>query len=185
MRGQALSIVLVVAAVGLAACEHLGVFEPFREVSCLQRAKVSLKDAVAAAETGGGRTPDADYRQHEELGCLRNNPGVYDVTVFAGGMISVVSVDAASGHVGPQEQAGVMNAIFHEGEHFEGSPADMARMIPRLSLNTSQAIGVAEAQGGRAMSAWIEAKDGKPGYTVKVVEGGKVRVMWVDGSQSL
>lgn len=182
MRTRIYSRVLLLALIGVGGCEHAGVFEPYREVTCVQRARVSLKDAVAAAEVGGGRTLDADYRQHEELGCLRSNPGAYDITLFAGETISVVSVDADSGRVGPQERATVMDAIFHGGQHFEGSPADMARMIPSLSLGISQAIEVAETRGGKAMSAWIEAKDGKPGYTVKVVEAGGVRLTWVDGA---
>jgi hypothetical protein len=47
-----------------------------------------------------------------------------------------------------------------------------------------QAIGIAERQGGKAMVAWVEAKDGKSGYTVKLVERGRVRVTWVDGERA-
>jgi hypothetical protein len=57
----------------------------------------------------------------------------------------------------------------------------MARMVPRLSISISQAVDAAEKQGGKAMTAWIEAKGGKPGYTIKLIEGGRVRVTWVDG----
>jgi uncharacterized membrane protein YkoI len=179
---QLLRSILVVVLVGLAGCEHVGVFEPFREVECLARARVSLKDAIAAAEARGGTTLDADYREDEEMGCLQNNPGDYDITLLTGGRINVLSVDARSGEIGPREEAGVMNALLGAGSRFEGSPADMARLAPRLSINISQAIDIAERQGGKAMAAWIEGKDGKPGYTVKVVEKGRVRVTWVDGA---
>lgn len=173
---------VVVALLGVAGCEHVGVFEPFREVSCFEAAKVSLTDAVAAAEAGGGTALDADYRQDEEMGCLQNDPGAYDVTILAGGRISAVSIDARSGQVGPRQEQGVMNALFGGGGQFEGSAADMARMVPGFSRNISEGIEVAERGGGKAMSAWIEAKDGKPGYTVKVVANGRVRVLWVDGT---
>jgi uncharacterized membrane protein YkoI len=56
-------------------------------------------------------------------------------------------------------------------------------MLPGLAIDISQAINIAERQGGKAVSAWIEAKDGKPGYTVKIVQNGRVRVMWVEGEK--
>jgi hypothetical protein len=175
------TLVATLALIGLSGCEHVGVFEPFREVECLERAQVSLKNAIVAAEADGGRALDADYRQEEEMGCLRGIPGVYDVTLLRNGKIEVVSVDARTANVGPHEEANVMNLLLGGGARFEGSPADMARMVPRMPIAMSRAIDVAEGQGGKAISAWIEAKDGKSGFTVKVVEKGRVRVTWIDG----
>jgi hypothetical protein len=118
------------ALLGVAGCAgHLGEFEPFRKVACFEAARVSLNDAIAVAEEQGGNAIDADYRQDEEMGCLQNNPGVYDITLLVSGRITVVSVDARSRQVGPRQEAGVMNALLG-GERFEGSPADMARMGP-------------------------------------------------------
>lgn len=176
---QPVAPILLFAAVSVVGCEHVGEFEPFREVACFEAAKISLREAIAAAEAEGGRTLDADYRQDEEMGCLRGNAGVYDVTLYAGGKISVVSVDAGSGRVGPREEASVMNALL-AGGRFEGSPADMVRTIPKLSVPIDRAIDIAEQQGGKAMVMWIEETNGRPGYTVKLVEGGRVRVTWVD-----
>jgi uncharacterized membrane protein YkoI len=172
--------IFVVAMLGIGGCGHLGVFEPAREVQCFEAAKVSLKDAIAAAEARGGKVLDADYRQDEELGCLRNNPGVYDITLLVDGKISVVSVNARSGDVGPREEESVMNFLFG-GARFEGSPVDMARAMPGMSIDISQAIDIAEEQGGRAMVTWIERKDGKPGYTVKLVQRGRVHKTWIPG----
>jgi hypothetical protein len=59
----------------------------------------------------------------------------------------------------------------------------MVRIVPRLGIDISQAIGIAEQQGGKAMVAWVEAKNGRAGYTVKLVERGRVRVTWVDGER--
>jgi len=173
--------VIVVAFIGVGACGHLGVFEPAREVECFGRARISLKDAIAAAEMRGGRALDADYRQDEELGCLRDTPGAYDITLLAAGKIGVVSVDARSGQVGPRQEASVMDALLESGR-FEGSHAEMARIMPKMSKSISEAIDMAEAEGGKAMVAWIEAKTGKPGYTVKLVQRGRVHVTWVDAS---
>jgi uncharacterized membrane protein YkoI len=171
---------LLVAGLGITGCEHVGEFEPYREVACLEAARISLKQAIAAAEAAeNGRVLDADYRQDEEMGCLRDNPGAYDVTLLAGGKISVVSVDARSGQVGPRQEEGVMNALL-AGGRFEGSPADMARIVPRLSMTAVQAIDAAEQQGGSAMVTWIEERNGKPGYTVKLVQRGRVRVTWIE-----
>ena len=184
MRRASLVAVALVALMSTAACEHVGVFEPAREVECLGRARVSLKQAVAAAEAAGGTALDADYREERELGCLRNEPGAYDITLVTGGRISVVSVNAGSGQVGPREEQGVMNALMSGGIRFEGSAADMARMAPGMSVDLSQAVDIAEQQGGKTISVWIEAQNGQPGYTVKVVQNGRVRVTWIAGDRA-
>jgi len=171
--------VFILAAMVLAACQHSGEFEPFREVSCFEAARVSIADAIAAAEAGGGTAIDADYRQDEELGCVGGNPGVYDVTLLTGRTIGVVSVNARTRAVGPREEEPAMTALFGSAPTFEGSPADMAGLVPRLSMNIAQAVAEAEKQGGKAMAAWIERKDGRPGYTVKLVDRGRVNVVWV------
>jgi uncharacterized membrane protein YkoI len=179
---RSLRLAAAAACFGLAACEHSGVFEPFREVSCFEAARVSLKDAIASAEGGDGRAIDADYRLDEEMGCLTGDPGVYDITLLAGGRISTVSVDARTRQVGPREASGAMNALFG-GSPFEGSPVDMARMVPRLGIDISQAVELAEKDGGKAMVAWVEAKNGRAGYTVKLVERGRIRETWIDGER--
>jgi uncharacterized membrane protein YkoI len=183
-RRSMVSFLFVIALAGLAGCEHVGIFEPAREVECLQRARVSLKQAIAAAEAGGGKALDADYTENRELGCLSNDPGFYAVTLLTAGRISVVSVNAGSGQVGPREEQGVMNALMSGGMRFEGSAADMARMLPSLAIDMSQAVDIAERQGGKILSAWIEAQDGRPGYTVKVVQNSRVRVTWIAGDRT-
>ena len=178
---RVLAPAIFVPLLALSGCEHAGIFEPFREVECLQRAPINLQLAVARAEAGGGKALDADYRQDEELGCERGKAGVFDVTLFANGTISVVSVDAATGVLGAPEPENVMNAIFGGGPRVEGSPADMADMSLGMPLALGEAIRSAEQGGGKAMAGWIEAKDGRPGYTLKVVERGRVNVIWLPG----
>ena len=182
MRLPGYFILAVLALTGLTGCEHVGVFEPFREVECIQRARISITEAIAVAQADGGKVLEADYRQDDEMGCLRGNPGQYDITLLQDGRIAALSVDAESGRAGPRSDQNVMNALLRAGNRFEGSPADMARMMPDMEIGMSQAIGTAQKDGGIALSAWIEAKDGEPGYTVKVVENGRVRVTWVAGT---
>jgi len=172
----------VLTLAGLTACQHVGVFEPFREVECVERAKLSLKDAITAAEARGGIVLDSNFREDEEMGCLNNNPGAYDITMLGGTQLFVVSVDAASGNVASRQEANVLTALLGGGPRFEGSPSDMVRITPGMTTTISQAVDIAQQPGGRAMAAWVEAKGGKPGYTVKVVENGRVRITWIDGN---
>jgi uncharacterized membrane protein YkoI len=173
--GFALGIMLV-----LSGCGHFSPFEPYREVTCFSGARVSLAEAIDRARGGGGRVLDADYRIDEELACLVGEPGAYDITIYQDGRISEVSVNARTGEIGPREPAGVMTALL--GEHpFPGSHADMVPMIPRLKIIMPQAIQIAEREGGKAMVAWIEEREGRAGYTVKLVAEGRVRETWIDG----
>ena len=182
MRSPIRRILYCAALLLLTGCEHTGVFEPFREVACFQAATVSLKDAIETAQGGDARALDADYRQDEEMGCLQNDPGVYDITLLTGGRITTVSVDAKTRQVGQRQVSGVMTTLLG-GNPFPGSPAAMTPMIPRLSIDMVQAIDLAERQGGKAMVAWMEEMNGHAGYTIKLVQQGRVRETWIDGER--
>ena len=103
--------------------------------------------------------------------------------MLVGGKIDVVSVDARSRQIGPRIEAGVMTALLGGGGQFEGSHANMVREVPKLGITMQQAIDIAEREGGRAMVAWVEAKGGRAGYTIKLVDRGRVRVTWLDGER--
>ncbi len=164
----------------LAGCGHVGPFEPYREVTCFSTARISLTEAINKARGGMGRVLDADYRIDEELGCLVGDPGTYDITIYQDGRISDVTVNARTGEIGPREPAGVMTALIG-GHPFVGSHSDMVPLVPRLKLNMPEAIEIAERQGGKAMVAWIEERNGKAGYTVKLAYEGRVRETFIDG----
>ncbi len=161
---------------------HAGIFEPLREVECLERARISLEEAIAIAQQNGGTVVDADYRQDEELGCLRGKAGAYDITVADGPKITTVSIDAASGKPDNRELAEVMSTLFEEGLHFEGSPSDMARIAPALSISMSEAVERAKSHGGMALSAWIDRNGQTIGYAVKIVQQGRVHTIWIDAT---
>jgi uncharacterized membrane protein YkoI len=167
----------------LTGCEHFGIFEPSREVVCLEAAPVSLTDALITARAGNGRVLDADYRLDQELGCLQNDPGVYDITVFQDGRISAISVNARTGAVGPREPADVVTSLIG-GSPFPGSHAEMVALVPRLKIIMPQAIEAAQKQGGKAMVAWIEVRNGRAGYTVKLVQQGRIHETWIDGEEA-
>jgi uncharacterized membrane protein YkoI len=164
----------------LAGCGHFAHFEPYREVTCFAAARVSLAEAIEKARGGEGRVLDADYRLDDELGCIQDDPGTYDISIYQDGRISDVSVNARTGEIGPRVPEGVMTALIG-GHPFVGSHADMVALIPRLKIIMPQAIAIAERQGGKAMVAWIDEQNGKAGYTVKLVIEGRVRGTFVDG----
>src|ERR1051326_7538633 len=152
--------------------------EPYREVSCFAAAKVSLRDAVEAAEVEGGKAIDAAYRQVREMGCLERDAGYYDVTVLLGGNLSKVSIDAASEQIQPRLEQGFMREVtgqFFE-RLFEGSSEHRIPDAQQLNMHLHDAIDAAEKSGGKAMEARVEAKDGRAGYTVKLVDHGRLRV---------
>jgi len=181
MRSLRLFSVSGLALAIIAGCAD---FEPFRNVSCFEAARLSLADAIATAERQGGQAIKAAYRQDSEFGCLQNNPGIYEVALLSGGMVRVVSVDARSGQMGPHTNAvavgllgeGLLEKIFVRGH----VPAVNA--APAVALTISEAAELAEEDGGKAMVAWVDNNEGKPGYRVKLVENGKTRTAWVDGA---
>ena len=176
---------LIASAFAVAGCAYdLTEVEPYREVACFEGAKVSLRDAVEAAEIEGGRAIDAAYREVREMGCLERDAGYYDVTVLIDGKLSQVSVDAASEQIVPRKAQGFGREIggqFFE-RLFEGSPEKHAAAAARMTVHLHQAIDKAEKDGGKVMEARADEKGGRAGYTLKLVDHGKLRVTWVDGA---
>jgi hypothetical protein len=185
MKRPIIVALFISSAFGLTGCAYdLTEVEPYREVACFQAAKVSLRDAVEAAEIEGGRAIDAAYREVREMGCLERDAGYYDVTVLVDGKLSLVSVDAASEQISPRKEQGFGREIggqFFE-RLFEGSPEKHAAAAARMQVHLHQAIDKAEKDGGKVMEARAEEKDGRSGYTMKLVDHGKLRVTWVDGA---
>jgi hypothetical protein len=185
MKRLVVVALLFASALGISGCAYDPTeIEPYREVSCFEAAKVSLRDAVEAAEIEGGRAIDAAYRQVREMGCLERDAGYYDVTVLIDGKLSLVSVDAASEQIAPRKEQGFGREVggqFFE-RLFEGSPEKHAAAAAHMQVHLHQAIDRAEKDGGKVMEARAEEKDGRPGYTLKLVDHGKLRIAWVDGA---
>jgi hypothetical protein len=158
--------------------------EPYREIACFGAAKVSLRDAVEAAEIEGGTAIDAAYRQVKEFGCLQRNAGYYDVTILLQGQLTLVSIDAASEQIQPRLKQGVDRELTGQyiERMFEGRPESRISVAEQIRLHLQDAIDIAEKNGGKSMEARVQSKDGKPGYMIKLVNQGKLRLAWVDGN---
>ena len=174
---------LVVAAVPLlgGCAVALSEAEPAKDVFCVQRAQVSLKDAVEAAERQGGRAIDAHFRQDEELGCLTNKPSYYEVTLLSRGALRTVDVDARTKQA--QSRRRDDPSLLKRLSKFldtlvEAAPLDTG-VAPRARLSLPAAIDRAEEPNAKAVAAQLEQKDGVLGYTVKLVEDGKLKLAWV------
>src|SRR6266566_2357982 len=177
------------ALIGISGCALNPMeIEPYREVSCFQAAKVSLKDAVEAAERNGGNAIEADYIQDKEMGCVSGEQGYYEVTLLSGRALTIVSVDARSKLVGAPVDEATTRGLF-SGDILEKltelSPTERASVVPKVSITLLEAIAIAEKGGGKAMEADIDMNGAKPGYTIKLVEKGKLHMTWVDGTKGV
>jgi hypothetical protein len=176
---------VLAVAIAFAGCAvPLTEIEPYREVACFGAAKVSLRDAVDAAEVEGGTAIDAAYRQVKEFGCLERDAGYYDVTVLLDGQLSLVSVDAASQQIQPRLQQSLGREVAGQyfERMFEGRPEPRIPVARQIKLHLHDAIAMAERDGGKAMEARVQSQEGRPGYMIKLVERGRLRLAWVDGS---
>jgi uncharacterized membrane protein YkoI len=150
-------------------------------VFCVQRARVSLKDAVQSAEKQGGRAVDAHFRQDEELGCLSNKPGYYEVTLLSGGALKTVDVDARSSQADsrPREDESLLKSISKFLDRFAERAAADPSAASRVRLSMQAAIDRAAEPNAKVVAAQLEQRDGTLGYEVKLVENGRVKLAWV------
>ncbi len=160
--------------------------EPAKDVVCLQSAKLSLIDAIATAERQlGGHAVAGRYRQDEELGCLVNKPGEYDVTLRSNGQLRRVAVNARTSEIGSPEKGGTIlertSRVLDRA--FEADPKAHIPVESRVTPNLIEAIALAERSGGKAQKAHLEDRGGRLGFYVKLVEDGKTHVAWVDTNQ--
>jgi len=183
MAGHSFVSMLCVAMFLGGCAVPLTEIEPYREVACFGAAKVSLRDAVEAAEIEGGSAIDASYRQVKEFGCLQRDAGYYDVTILLQGQLSLVSIDAASEQIQPRLEQGVERELTGQfiERMFEGRSESRIPIAQQIRLHMHDAIDIAEKDGGKSMEARVQSKDGKPGYMIKLVDRGKLRLAWVDG----
>src|SRR5258706_4195229 len=172
---------LVLAAIPLLGCATaLSDAEPLKDVFCVQRARLSLKEAVETAEREGGRAVDAHFRQDEELGCLTNRPSHYEVTLLSRGELKTVDVDAGSNQAQsrPRDESILKRVSNFLDRLVESAPPD-ANAAQRVRLSMQAAIDRAEEPNAKVVAAQLEQKDGAFGYTVKLVENGRLKLTWV------
>jgi hypothetical protein len=156
--------------------------EPSKDVACVQKAPVSLKQAVEKAEQQGGRAVDAHFRQDEELGCLTNKPSYYEVTLLSGGKLRTVNVDAQTNTVDASapDETSVWKRISKNLDRLFERPATAPGAAPFVPVTLSEAVAQVETPGTKVLAAQLDQKGERFGYTVKLVEEGRLKFAWVD-----
>jgi uncharacterized membrane protein YkoI len=143
---------------------------------------VSLKQAVETAEKRGGRAVDAHFRQDEELGCLTNKPSYFDVTLLSDGKLNTVKVDAHTNRVEPVEpgDASVWKRISRSLDRLFESGPSAPNAAPLVPVTLQEAVAMVEGPQTKVIAAQLDQKNSRFGYSVKLVEDGKLRSTWVD-----
>jgi len=177
------SLVALIVALAAAGCGTFGHVEPYRDVVCFGRAKISLSDAIeAAGKANRGPVIDAEYNIAEEMGCERGNPGRYDLTLIEDGRLDRVSVDAGTGQLGPlfhkKGPSGLMS--FDTPAWPRSEMRAGARNIAKAPITLLAAIAATKATGFNAMAAHVTTVNGKTDYAIELVEAGRVRMVYVD-----
>jgi hypothetical protein len=139
---------------------------PDRDIITFQRSAVSMGDAIAAAESNGGKAARARFIPDGAT-------GHYVVTLANGGKLQTVNVDSQTSQVSPYDMPSAEPA---------GGTKDLK---PELSVESAKvglrnAIAQAEKSGGKAIEAGVRTSErGKTTYEMRLVEGFKTRIVWV------
>jgi hypothetical protein len=158
--------------------------EPHRDVECFQRARVSLTQAIDAAEQSQGKTViDAEYNCTAELDCVRGNPGQYRVTLFDDGRLSRIGICPATGVVQEPVEKGAFRRMLDLDFLFDWPESEMLKAGPVAAaapISMQTAVATAEATGGKAMAAHVKSESARTTYVIEVVDRGRVRIVTVD-----
>lgn len=170
---------------GLDACASDRHIEPYRDVSCFNRAAVSLSEAVTFAQDAReGLIIDAEYNCREELGCLRGNPGGYDITYYQDGSLERVNVCPVTGTVRPPLEQGMFQRLLGLDFLYDWPESEMLRGAPVLAsapVSMLAAIERAEnARGLNAMAAHARTEGGQTYYAIEIVDNGRIELVFVD-----
>lgn len=138
------------------------------EMDLFQKARISMLDAIAAAERHtGGRALEAGFE-------LRSDRPVYKVAVFHNNAVWIGLVDANSGQVQGESRTTPLDRLGQE---------DRAEVngLQRAKLSLADAIKAAEQQSGdRAIEAGMEQLHDRAVYEVVVLRNGATRKLAVD-----
>jgi hypothetical protein len=181
--GVALALGIVAAALGGCATSSQHV-EPYRDVSCFQRAQISLAQAIATAEQERGQMAiDAEYNCAAELDCVRGNPGQYRIAFLSEGQLTYVGICPATGRVQNPVEKGALRRILDLDFVFDWPESEMRRSGPlaqQAPVTIGEAIAIAERSGGKAMAAHVKSAGDRANYVIEIVDQGRLRVVSVD-----
>jgi hypothetical protein len=186
MTRDRLGVVLalgIVAALGGCATSSQHV-EPYRDVSCFQRAQISLAQAIATAEQEEGQMAiDAEYNCAAELDCVRGNPGQYRIAFLSDGRLKYVGVCPATGRIQNPVEKGALRRILDLDFVFDWPESEMRKSGPiaqKAPVRIGEAVAIAEGSGGKAMAAHVKSAGSSASYVIELVDQGKLRVVSVD-----
>jgi uncharacterized membrane protein YkoI len=149
---------------GEASHEH----ESKAEIQAFQQVKVPLTQAVQAAEKhSNGKAIDASFEQ-------KNGMPIYRIKTYQNNSVCEGTIDANSGQVAGSGQTTPQSKLDQE---------DMQELQAAKNAQTSlvQAVQAAEQkQGGKAIDAGLEARNGKVAYELELVKNGQLRTVTVD-----
>lgn len=139
------------------------------DVAGFQHAKVTLDQAIAAAEKeSGGKAASANFE-------MMNGKDGYVVSVLAQGKMQELWVDPQSGKATPETK---ISKTERNQEALDKADLDQMR---GAKTTLQQAISMAEQHSnGKAIDAGIEKRNSKLTYDVRVVRDGKLSTVWVD-----
>ena len=162
--------------------------EPYKNISCLGRAAISLADAIAAAEAAANqRVVDAEYNIESEMACAEGDPGHYDVTLYVDGTLRRATVDARSSEVGPGHYEPFVRHVLELDVLSDWPEAEMLRGGPALRqarTTMRQAVQVAETRNGKALAAHVKTEKQKTTYVIELVNAGRIRLVRVDAESA-
>jgi uncharacterized membrane protein YkoI len=139
------------------------------DIAGFQQAKITLDQAVAAAEKlGGGNATRATFEQ-------MNGKSGYLVIVFAANTMKEFWVDPQIGVATPQ--TGTATASASQEAMDKANTAELHGAKSTLQ----QAVSMAEQQsGGKAIDAQIEKRNNKVAHDIQVARNGKLSNVWFD-----
>ncbi|HZS81834.1 MAG TPA: PepSY domain-containing protein [Stellaceae bacterium] len=161
---------IALATSARAAAEHEATVEHENkvELQTFQQAKVTLADAVSAAEKhSGGKALGANFED-------RNGNPVFRVKTLQNGTVWEGAVDAVSGQIVGQGKTTPESRLDQEDK------AEIAA-FQKTKTPLTEAVKTAEQHaGGKALDAELEASGGKAVYEMEVVKNGTIQRVTID-----
>lgn len=140
------------------------------EIDAFRQARVSLTQAIEKAEKQGkGKAISVDFD-------TKNNVGLYEVSVVTGETVTRWDIDASNGKVASGDKETLATWLQKLGAGVK--PEELTGSRTTLT----QAVGLAEAQGGKAIEADVQHNDNRLTYDIKVLNGTDTRTIRIDSS---
>jgi len=155
----------MVAAPAIAAEKR--VHESKAEIGAFANVKLSLQDAIAAAEKQtGGKAIDADF-------ATKGGASIYKIRTVGNNAVTDVVVDAATGTVSTGKTT--------QASRLDREDKAEISAIQQAKVSLDQAARAAEQQeDGKAIAAGLEESGGQVAYEAEVVKDGAVKKVKVD-----